>query len=230
MLRLERFLEVPDLIHLATNNCARTVYSLFDNLEDHAGQVHVDPMHLTLVSFLGGPSHGDLYPLLLHIRSFQRGKSALTWWSEGACACGAGGRAGDSPHLMMTLNVFSDSEDPSAGVSFAGSWPLLSHCSYHQHSERFVLAVTAGPPQREMLVWDRWSGHIHTVGLYSPRKDRMAFLHDDMHPAWSPDGCTLAFDSTHTGQGWQVCSAVFCRVLPRIDIPTLNRHPLAEPT
>ncbi|KAL3156023.1 hypothetical protein ABBQ32_013011 [Trebouxia sp. C0010 RCD-2024] len=75
--------------------------------------------------------------------------------------------------------------------------------NYHQHSERFVLAVTKGPPQREMLVWDRWRGHIHTVGLYSPRKDRMAFLHDDMHPAWSPDGCTLAFDSTHTGQGWQ---------------------------
>ena len=33
----------------------------------------------------------------------------------------------------------------------------------------------------------------------------MAFLHDDMHPAWSADACTLAFDSTHTGQGWQVC-------------------------
>lgn len=90
----------------------------------------------------------------------------------------------------------------------AGSWPALSHCSYHQHSERFILAVTAGPPQKEILVWDRWSGHIHTVGLYSPQKDRMAFLHNDMHPAWSADASTLAFDSTHTGQGWQVCHYV----------------------
>ena len=86
---------------------------------------------------------------------------------------------------------------------------MLSHCSYHQYSERFILAVTAGPPQKEILVWDRWSGHIHTVGLYSPRKDRMAFLHDNMHPAWSADACTLAFDSTHTGQGWQVCCSEY---------------------
>lgn len=37
----------------------------------------------------------------------------------------------------------------------------------------------------------------------------MAFLHDNMHPAWSADACTLAFDSTHTGQGWQVCCSEY---------------------
>ena len=85
-------------------------------------------------------------------------------------------------------------------------WSSLSHCSYHQHSERFVLAVTAGPQQKEIVVWDRWTNHVHMVGLYSARRDRTSFLHNELHPMWAPDGCTLAFDSTHTGQGWQVTS------------------------
>ncbi|DBA87852.1 TPA: hypothetical protein ACH3X1_004849 [Trebouxia sp. C0004] len=84
------------------------------------------------------------------------------------------------------------------------SWSSLSHCSYHQHSERFILTVTAGPQQKEIAVWDRWSNHVHSVGLYSARRDRSSFLHNELHPMWAPDGCTLAFDSTHTGQGWQV--------------------------
>ncbi|DBA83403.1 TPA: hypothetical protein ACH3X2_006540 [Trebouxia sp. C0005] len=83
------------------------------------------------------------------------------------------------------------------------SWSSLSHCSYHQHSERFILAVTAGPQQKEIAVWDRWSNHVHSVGLYSARRDRSSFLHNELHPVWAPQGCTLAFDSTHTGQGWQ---------------------------
>ena len=111
-------------------------------------------------------------------------------------------------HVWRMVRCILTSSHGSDNVTCAGSWAVLSHCSYHQHSERFLLAVTAGPPQKEILVWDRWSGHMHTVGLYSPRKDRLAFLHDDMHPAWSADACTLAFDSTHTGQGWQVCRAV----------------------
>lgn len=89
-------------------------------------------------------------------------------------------------------------------MACAGTWSSLSHCSYHLHTDRFILAVTAGTPQQEILIWDRWTERMHTVGLYSARKDRIGFLHHDLHPAWTADGSTLAFDSTHTGQGWQV--------------------------
>ena len=43
--------------------------------------------------------------------------------------------------------------------------------------------------------------HSRTV---QPAKGRIALLHNELQSMWSPDGCTLAFDSTHTGQGWQV--------------------------
>ena len=109
----------------------------------------------------------------------------------------------------------------------AVSWAALSHCGYHQHSERFIVAVTAGPRQRKIVVWDRWSGHVHLVGLYSARRDRMGFLHNELHPTWAPDGCTLAFDSTHTGQGWQVTAPAPCVEAFRANIhfEHANRRP-----
>ena len=86
----------------------------------------------------------------------------------------------------------------------AVAWTSLSHCSYHEQSERHIVAVSSSWPQKEVAIWDRWSNSLHTVGLYSVQKEGALFNLPGLHPMWSPDGCSLAFDSTHTGQGWQV--------------------------
>lgn len=50
------------------------------NLEDHAGRMHVDPLHVTRVSFLVGPSRGDVKPPpppSPHMQKFQKRKECF---------------------------------------------------------------------------------------------------------------------------------------------------------
>lgn len=64
--------------------------------------------------------------------------------------------------------------------------------------------MTNSWPQKEVTIWDLWNDNLHTLGLYRARREGSPFVHQGLHPVWSPDGRSLAFDSTHTGKGWQV--------------------------
>ena len=84
-------------------------------------------------------------------------------------------------------------------------WGGAVDCRYFLDNERFILAET-GAPTKKLFVWDRWRNTLHVAGDYAPREGA-PFDSRDLHPAWDRTGAYLAFDSTHSGQGWQARKA-----------------------
>ncbi len=90
---------------------------------------------------------------------------------------------------------------PAATLCNAVVWGGAGDCRYFPDNERFILAET-GAQSKKLFVWDCWRNAMHVVGDYSPR-DAAPFDSRFLHPAWDRTGAFVAFDSTHSGQGWQ---------------------------
>jgi len=82
-------------------------------------------------------------------------------------------------------------------------WGGVGDCRYYLDNERFILAET-GTQTKKLFVWDQWQDVMHVIGEYAPH-ETAPFSSRDLHPAWDRTGAYVAFDSTHSGQGWQVC-------------------------
>ena len=82
-------------------------------------------------------------------------------------------------------------------------WGGAGDCRYFLDNERIILAET-GARTKKLFVWDRWQDAMHVIGEYTPH-ETVPFSSRDLHPAWDRSGAYVAFDSTHSGQGWQVC-------------------------
>ena len=82
-------------------------------------------------------------------------------------------------------------------------WGGIGDCRYYLDNERFILAET-GTQTKKLFVWDRWQDAMHVIGEYAPH-ETAPFSSGDLHPAWDRTGAYVAFDSPHSGQGWQVC-------------------------